>query len=75
VNALQEAFHPGASNGARLHLRLALAVRPELREGRTKQRYEPSLTLRHHLAPFRLKFSYMIRLMYGYGVSYVRSEP
>ena len=33
--------------------------------------YEPSLILRHHLAQDRFRFSYLMRLMYGYGMSRV----
>ena len=36
--------------------------------------YEPSLILRHHLAPFKFRFGYLLRLMYGYGVSHVVLE-
>lgn len=36
--------------------------------------YEPSLILWHHLAPTRFRFSYLIRLMYGYGTSHVILE-
>ena len=33
--------------------------------------YEPSLVLWHHLDPLRFRFGYLLRLMYGYGVSHV----
>jgi glycosyltransferase involved in cell wall biosynthesis len=33
--------------------------------------YEPSLVLKHHLAPHRFRFRYLIRLMYCYGISHV----
>jgi glycosyltransferase involved in cell wall biosynthesis len=41
--------------------------------GRTNA-YEPSLVLWHHLAPHRFRFRYLIRLMYGYGISHVILE-
>ena len=36
--------------------------------------YVPSLVLRHHLHPKRFRFTYLMRLMFGYGQSYVRLD-
>jgi hypothetical protein len=36
--------------------------------------YYPGLVLRHHLDPRRFAFRYLIRLLYGYGVSHVVLE-
>jgi glycosyltransferase involved in cell wall biosynthesis len=36
--------------------------------------YCPSLSLKHHLAPHRFKFSYLLNLMAGYGVSQLLLE-
>jgi glycosyltransferase involved in cell wall biosynthesis len=36
--------------------------------------YQPQLKLIHHLKPHRLKFSYLMRLLYGHGRSYVLLE-
>lgn len=36
--------------------------------------YQPSLRLIHHIDPSRLKFGYLMRLMYGHGNSRIRLE-
>jgi len=36
--------------------------------------YVPELSLRHHLHPKRYRFRYLMRLMYGYGQSFVRLD-
>jgi glycosyltransferase involved in cell wall biosynthesis len=36
--------------------------------------YQPQLKLIHHIKPHRLKFSYLMRLLYGHGRSYVLLE-
>ncbi len=36
--------------------------------------YYPRLSLRHHLDPRRFDFRYLVRLLYGYGVSHVVLE-
>jgi glycosyltransferase involved in cell wall biosynthesis len=36
--------------------------------------YQPQLKLIHHIKPHRLTFSYLIRLLYGHGRSYVLLE-
>jgi glycosyltransferase involved in cell wall biosynthesis len=36
--------------------------------------YQPQLRLIHHIKPHRLKFSYLVRLLYGHGRSYVLLE-
>jgi glycosyltransferase involved in cell wall biosynthesis len=38
--------------------------------GRTNA-YEPSLVLKHHLATHRFRYTYLVRLMYYYGMSHV----
>ena len=51
----------------------SLLMRGAASVGRTNA-YEPRLVLRHHLAAFRFRFSYLVRLMYGYGISHVILE-
>lgn len=36
--------------------------------------YVPTLSIRHHLNPKRYRFAYLMRLLYGYGQSYVRLD-
>jgi glycosyltransferase involved in cell wall biosynthesis len=36
--------------------------------------YQPQLKLIHHIKPHRLKFTYLMRLLYGHGRSYVLLE-
>lgn len=36
--------------------------------------YVPGLKLRHHIHPRRFRFSYLMRLMFGYGQSFVRLD-
>lgn len=51
----------------------SLMMRGALRVG-LGSAYVPNLSLRHHLSPRRFRFTYLMRLMYGYGQSFVRLD-
>ena len=66
-------FRLGRTAGQLLSCEDSILMRGAARVGKSNA-YEPSLRLRHHLAPSKFKFSYLVRLMYGYGVSHVILE-
>ena len=68
-----EFFRLGRKNRKLLSCEDSLIMLGAAKVGRTNA-YEPSLQLRHHLAPFRFRFIYLIRLMYGFGMSQVILE-
>ena len=68
-----EFFRLGRKNRNLLSCEDSLIMLGAAKVGRTNA-YEPSLQLRHHLAPFRFRFIYLIRLMYGFGMSQVILE-
>jgi glycosyltransferase involved in cell wall biosynthesis len=73
ANASEHFFRLGRTAGKLLSCEDSILMRGAAQVGRSNA-YEPSLTLQHHLAPFKFKFSYLVRLMYGYGISHVILE-
>jgi glycosyltransferase involved in cell wall biosynthesis len=66
-------FRLGRAPGKLLSCEDSILMRGAASIGRTNA-YEPSLVLWHHLDPQRFRFRYLIRLMYGYGISSVILE-
>jgi len=66
-------FRLGETAGKLRRCEDSMLMRGAASVGRTNA-YEPSLVLWHHLDPARFRFRYLIRLMYGYGVSQVILE-
>ena len=71
--ASENFFRLGRIAGQLLSCDDSIIMRGAASVGRTNA-YEPSLVLWHHLAPHRFRFRYLIRLMYGYGMSHVILE-
>lgn len=70
ASASENFFRLGRTAGKLFSCEDSILMRGAATVGRSNA-YEPSLVLRHHLAPFRFRFRYLVRLMYGYGASHV----
>ena len=71
--ASENFFRLGEIAGKLLRCEDSILMRSAASVGRSNA-YEPSLVLWHHLAPLRFRFRYLLRLMYGYGISHVILE-
>lgn len=73
ADASENFFRLGRAAGKLFSCEDSMLMRGAAAVGRSNA-YEPSLVLRHHLAPFRFRFRYLVRLLYGYGRSHVILE-
>lgn len=67
---LKDFFLVGERPGKLLRCEDSIIMRSAYLTGRSNA-YEPGLVLWHHLNPGRFRFFYIMRLMYGYGISNV----
>lgn len=69
----RDVFKLGAQGSIPLRCEDSLIMRTALGVGLANA-YYPRLRLQHHLDPQRFRFRYLVRLLYGYGVSHVILE-
>jgi len=70
TNSSDKIFKMGRAPGRLLNCEDSLIMLGASKVGRSNA-YEPTLKLKHHLAPDRFRFSYLVRFMYGNGRSRV----